>query len=53
MPDSILGTGAKSINKIEFDILWMSSYNSEDRLLPKRVHYKVVIGNNMRKQKEL
>lgn len=35
MPDTILGTGAKNINKIEFDILWMSACNSEDRYLNK------------------
>lgn len=30
MPDTILGSRAKSINKIELDILWISSYKSED-----------------------
>lgn len=35
MPDTILGTGAKNINKIEFDILWTSACTSEDRCLNK------------------
>lgn len=35
MPDTILGTGAKNLNKIEFDILCMSACNSEDRYLNK------------------